>query len=38
MYHELNMRFKQPLIVNTNYWFTLILEHQLIKENYQQRH
>ena len=38
MYQELNMRFKQPLIVNTNYWFTLILEHQLIKENYQQRH
>ena len=31
MYQELNMRFKQPLIVNTNYWFTLILEHQLIK-------
>ena len=24
MYQELDMRFKQPLIVNTNYWFTLM--------------
>ena len=38
MYQELDMLFKQPLIVNTNYWFIPILEHQQIKENYQQRH